>query len=103
MIYVYRLFNQHNEVIYIGKTNNIQRRFSTHKRHLKKESKQTLYKICNKLNYTIERIEVLSSHTTEIEARLYEISYIIDYYLHTNHPLLNKMIDRLYLPNKSKK
>ena len=72
MYYIYKITNKINNKIYIGQTNNIKRRFNSHKNN----KRSVISKAINKYgveNFTFEIIEII--HNVE-QANDLEIEYI---------------------------
>lgn len=77
-MYVYRFINEQNEVIYIGRTNNIVRRIR--QQHF--GTNGHLPAVCYQQTKRVEFAQVAS----ENEAKMYEL-----YYIEKHHPLYNKV------------
>ena len=60
MNYIYRFYDKENKIIYVGKTNNLQKRFSQHKK------KEWWYQV-----YTIDVAEVSNKYMTDIYEQYY--------------------------------
>ena len=75
--YVYKLTNKVNGKIYIGKTNNLKRRWIEHLSESKRERKnQSLYNAINKYGFDNFSISVLGEYLTESEAFDAEVLFI---------------------------
>lgn len=85
MSYIYKITNNINQKIYIGKTSSsIQERFNQHKRDSRKitKEKRPLYEAMNKYgieNFTIEEIEEVENDEIACEREKYWIQYFNSY------------------------
>ena len=77
MIHVYSiLYNSH--CVYIGRTNNIKRRQSEHKRAFKNGKKKLIYDFLREMNYDGEiELTILKSYSSKTEAKRMEMFLIL--------------------------
>ena len=90
MISVYKLLDQNNNTIYIGQTNNPDRRLKEHQREFKSQKKQ-MYKKMYMLGITSFEMKVICEEPNRYKGELME-TMLICYYLLKDVKILNKSI-----------
>lgn len=96
MYCIYKLYNQNDEIIYIGLTRRPDKRLAEHQRY-SRTKKSKFYNKVRQMGYQIERMEIIETHKKAIDARIAEIKYIIEHFCQSESKLLNVCIDRVYL------